>query len=175
MENDKTNDFTEFLLQLIIKKQQIHLSDDPWYKQNLPEIYDLLVDFEIRWNSALSSGVINDNPLHLCVVLGMMHQVLDDNNIAHKEQPEYLFSQQYTFEDAVNQDFIKYYDLLFANKAFASGAPGVLACYDDTALQCPLFTFLIPCYIKLYKEGKLWIKNFKEGNYPNLDLQYWNP
>ena len=164
----------QYLLNKMILKQPIHITKDPGFQKYGQAIQNLYIDFESQWNEAIKNHTFNDNSLHACALLGLMHQVLIENHIPVKEFTSYFTSDKH-FEELVCQDFKKYEDILFKNKAFSVYGPNEISqmCFEEK--KSPIFFALLPAYQIIYEEAKNSIINFNEKDFSNDDFKYWKP
>ena len=136
---------------------------------------DCLYTFEKFWNAALQQGAVHKNIYTEFVLLGMMHQVFEENNVQHKLFEEYFFEELQPAE-LIIQEFIETdKDILFSNKGFAALGPMALSNIMEFQKINPLFVFLIPCYEIAYYLGKARILNFYEQDYPEVDYKFYKP
>lgn len=171
---EEKTDINDYLLGKAIRQEPIYISQNPSIQKYAADFGDILPDFERQWNEDLANGRMSNNPFCLCSLLGLMHQVLEDNGIAHKDFSQYFMGGNNIY-DLVGKEFKKYENLLFANKAFAVSAPDILGEIDYDKLETPVYLFLLESYRILYDDAKSFIKNFKEEDYPNADYKHWKP
>lgn len=134
---------------------------------------DCIYSFERQWNAFLEEGYIHENIYTEFVLLGMMHQVLEEQNIQHKPFEEYFFTEEKQPAILIIDEFLKAdKDILFSNKAFAALAPMALGGINEHNTINPLFVFLIPCYETAYYFGRKRILDFKEEDYPGVEFNY---
>lgn len=174
MGKDKDINIKDYLMQKVWNQQHIHLNRDQYLAEFGYEMLDIMEHFETMWNFCVDKKKLSNNPLCLCYLLGMMHQVYENNKISHNFFDDYFMKEE-AFDNIVLKELVENNKLFSANKAFAMEAPGVLGKVDEEKGVTPMFIALWPIYNIIYETGKDYIKNFREENYPDADLRYWNP
>ena len=79
------NGFIEWLLQETLHLKPIHFDKEKFPEREYLKLAEVLNSFERQWNDALENGYVHDNIYTEFMFLGMMHQVFEENGIAHED------------------------------------------------------------------------------------------
>lgn len=171
----KIDDFFKWLYKQTVALKTLDFENDDHFLYWTLELFlgDCIYSFERQWNMFLEEGYIHENIYTEFVLLGMMHQVIEEQNVQHKPFEEYFFSEEEQPATLIIDEFLKAdKDILFSNKAFAALAPMALGGIKQHDTINPLFVFLIPCYEIAYYFGRKRILDFNEEDYPGVEFDY---
>lgn len=171
----KTDYFFKWLYKQTVALKTLDFENDDHFLYWILELFlgDCIYSFERQWNAFLEEGYIHENIYTEFVLLGMMHQVLEEQNIQHKPFEEYFFTEEKQPAILIIDEFLKAdKDILFNNKAFAALAPMAFGGIGQHDSINPLFVLLMPCYETAYYFGRKRILDFKEEDYPGVKFNY---